>query len=113
MSTVHDVLAAIRAADPALSDTDGHIVVSCDVGTDWPVVVACAINPPLSQDQINRASLALVGLDDEVRAWNWPEVEHKLNCAYRALGCVNPGTGYDYHCGRHPLQAVAAAATLG
>jgi hypothetical protein len=38
------------------------------------------------------------------REWKWEEVESALDSLYASLGGENPGTGYDYHKGQHPLQ---------
>ena len=102
-TTIHAVIAAIRDAAPAMCDDTGKVVLSCDVTPDYAVVRDCGA--PLTQAQIDRASLALRGLDAQARAWNWGNVEHKLDRAYRALGAHNPGTGHDYHRGVHPVQA--------
>lgn len=102
MTTIHQVVAAIRNAAPAMCDSEGNIVASCDVMATWAVIREC--DSAITQTQIDRASLALRGLNEQARAWNWGNVEHKLDRAYRALGSENPGTGYDYHCGNHPLQ---------
>jgi hypothetical protein len=37
-------------------------------------------------------------------AWKWDEVEKALDAIYAEMGGENPGTGYDYHTGKHPLQ---------
>jgi hypothetical protein len=104
-TTIHQVVAAIRDAHPAMCDSKGDIVLSCDVGTDWAVIRDC--EAAITQTQIDRASLALRGITEQARAWNWGNVEHKLDCAYAALGSKNPGTGYDYHCGNHPVEIAA------
>lgn len=103
MTTINHVIAAIRDAAPAMCDDAGKVVLSCDITPDYAVVRDCGT--PITQAQIDRSSLALRGLDAQARAWNWGNVEHKLDRAYRALGVENPGSGYDYHCGTHPVQA--------
>ena len=40
-------------------------------------------------------------------AWNWGQAEKNLRAAYRCLGAEPVGTGYDWHCGRHPIQIAA------
>ncbi|MDQ3159311.1 MAG: hypothetical protein M3P98_04235 [bacterium] len=42
------------------------------------------------------------------RAWNWDAAERALDRAYQVLGGQNPGTGYDWHAGIHPLQRAIA-----
>lgn len=55
------------------------------------------------------------GLDDvawEVKqaiecgnAWKWEAAKGHLDEAYRLLGAEpDPASGYDWHCGRHPIQ---------
>jgi hypothetical protein len=45
------------------------------------------------------------------RAGNWSQAKVALDAAYHALGAwPSPGTGYDWHCGSHPIQVAAARA---
>ena len=36
--------------------------------------------------------------------WDWDAAEENLDAAYAAVGQQNPGTGFDWHRGWHPLQ---------
>lgn len=39
------------------------------------------------------------------RNWDWLGAKTALDQAYRMLGAEpHPATGYDWHCGRHPIQ---------
>jgi len=45
------------------------------------------------------------------KASNWSKAKAALDHAYRALGAEpDPATGYDWHCGSHPVQIAAARA---
>ena len=39
--------------------------------------------------------------------WSWTAAEVALDLAYEAMGGCNEGSGYDWHCGRHPIQVAA------
>jgi hypothetical protein len=44
------------------------------------------------------------------RDWRWLDAECAIRAAYRALGAEPAdGTGYAWHCGRHPLSHAIAA----
>ena len=48
-------------------------------------------------------------VDQYARAWLWSNVEAQLDKAYAAIGGDNPGTGYEYHAGTHPVQRAMQA----
>lgn len=38
------------------------------------------------------------------RNWSWTDAEKAIDKAYALLGASNPGTGYAWHTGQHPIQ---------
>lgn len=108
-TTVHQVVAALIEADwPAFCDDKGQIVGHAQITTDWAVIAQC--ETPLTQEQIDRASLALRGITQQARAWNFGNVGRKLDRAYHALGAPNPYAdqhtlgGHEFHVGAHVAQ---------
>jgi hypothetical protein len=85
--TIHNVVAAL---------IDGY------VDANWHVVKASGLD--VTQKQLDLAHEILTGINAQARAWHWSKVEDKLSRAYKVLGGENPATGYDYHCGQHPVQ---------
>lgn len=41
------------------------------------------------------------------RDWNWGAAGKNIHAAYRALGAKPAGSGYEWHCGEHPVQIEA------
>lgn len=42
------------------------------------------------------------------REWDWSGAQASIGRAYRLLGAEPPNaTGYDWHCGAHPIQLAA------
>jgi hypothetical protein len=59
--------------------------------------------------QLDAAGAAIGTAKRAGRDWRWSDAEAALGRAYAALGAVNPGSGYAWHCGQHPLQTAIDA----
>lgn len=59
-------------------------------------------------DQEERAREACARAYRHGRDWNWRAAELALDAAYAALGAANPGSGYAWHTGAHPLCTAIA-----
>ena len=42
--------------------------------------------------------------EQAAREWEWAKAERFLDRAYHLAGAENPGSGYDFHRGVHPIQ---------
>lgn len=85
--TIHDLLAA-SLTGPLTSDYR-------------LVQTAC---PSATDEALYMANWHMLDAEAAGKRWSWREAQGHLDAAYAALGAVNPGSGADWHAGRHPIQ---------
>lgn len=71
---------------------------------DWLNTGTIDISSMTTCDEVYGLMAAAV---NQGREWNWSAAEKHLHNAYRVLGAEPVGTGYQWHCGQHPIQIAA------